>query len=106
MERDLSLMPHGSLKPGEGAEDLKRKRVSAVRSATVKQQPALLLEPAGYPTGGIHGGHLAVIWNQEGNAYALSMHFAEDNRWSADEREQVLLEAASAMSRFDATPTR
>ena len=50
----------------------------------------LLLEAAGYPNGGIHGGHLVAVWNQRGHGYVLSIH---------DAREDDLLEAAAAMSR-------
>ena len=98
IKRDLSIMPVASLKPGQGESDLKRSRVAVVRTARVRRRPALLLRAAGYPEGGVHGGHLAVVWNQDGNGYVLSIHFAEPGPWTPAERAAILLSAAAAMS--------
>jgi hypothetical protein len=106
MPRDLSLMAHGSLKPGEGREDLERGPLRVLRAAKVGRHPVLLLRPEGYPTGGIHGGRLAVVWNQQDKGYALSMHFAEGTAYDASARETVLLEIATSMSRFHAAAAR
>ena len=100
--RDLSLIGATALKPGQGWEDQQRVPLTLLRRATVGGQPALLLRASQYPTGGVHGGHLAVVWNQGGNGYALSMHFQDDSPRSETERQAALLEAATAMSGFDA----
>lgn len=100
MPRDLILLPHGSLQPGEGPDDLQREPLRVLGRATVDEHPALLLRAAEYPAGGAHGGHLIAVWNQAGNGYTLSMHFGENDSRSQEEREAVLLQAAAAMSRF------
>jgi hypothetical protein len=61
----------------------------------------LLPRVADYPDGGVHGGHLAVVWNQGQAGYALSTHFAEHSRRS--QRQAALLRAATTMSRFTAS---
>jgi hypothetical protein len=77
-------------------------RLKLRRSTSVARHPALLLVVAGYPDGGIHGGHLAVVWNQGDNGYVLSMHFAEHSKYTPREQEALLLNAATAMSGFAA----
>lgn len=34
-----------------------------------RSQPGLILAAAPYPTGGLHGDHLIVIWNHGGHGY-------------------------------------
>ena len=100
--RNLSLVGAKALKPGQGREDQQDVPLALLRRATVRQHPALVLRASQYPTGGVHGGHLAVVWNQGGNGYTLSMHFQNDSPRSEAERQAVLLKAATAMSGFDA----
>jgi hypothetical protein len=71
-------------------------RLEVRRRTTVAGHPALLMTVASFPDGGVHGGHLAVVWNQRQAGYALSIHFdGGDDR----EQEALLLESAGAMSR-------
>jgi hypothetical protein len=70
-------------------------RLKLVRSATVATHPAVVLRAQGFPNGGIHGGHLIVVWNEHGHGYVLSMH-AHD----ADQTHQaIVLRMADGMSR-------
>ena len=71
-----------------------------MRRTTVGRAPALLLRVADYPDGGVHGGHLALVWNQDGSGYTLSLHFADRSRRTPGERETALLETARTMRRF------
>lgn len=45
-----------------------------LRRTTVRGAPALVLQNPPYPTGGIHGGHVTVLWNAAGHGAALSGH--------------------------------
>lgn len=36
---------------------------------------ALVLEAAPYPQGGIHGGHVIVVWNASGHGHVVSVHY-------------------------------
>ena len=69
-----------------------------IREASVARHPALLLTVAGFPAGGIHGGHVAVVWNQGSDGYVLSMHFGEHAGLSGRAQESAVLEAATSMS--------
>ena len=89
--RDLGLVGARPLEPGQTVEE--RVRLRLVRRTTVAGDAALLLRVAGYPDGGVHGGHLAVVWNRGAAGYVLSMHF------NGPAREGALLRAAAAMSR-------
>ena len=100
--RDLGLIGSESRKPGQRSRPEQRIRLRLSRRTSVATHPALVLRVADYPSGGVHGGHLAVVWNQGDAGYALSIHFAERNSHSPTEREAVLLQAASSMSRFTA----
>ena len=45
----------------------------------VRRTPSLLvLANPPYPEGGIHGGHLTVVWNAGGDGYAVSAHVRAD----------------------------
>jgi hypothetical protein len=50
-------------------------RPKVVYRATVRRRPALVLQVAPYPDGGIHGGHYAIVWNRGDAGYALSLHY-------------------------------
>lgn len=53
-------------------------RPKVVGRATVRRRPALVLQVAPYPDGGIHGGHYAIVWNRGDAGYALSLHYSRD----------------------------
>jgi hypothetical protein len=95
--RDLDLI---GARQGKQPDTWEPVRLKLRRRTTVARHAALLLMAAGYPDGGIHGGHLAVVWNQGDDGYVLSMHFAEHNKRAPSEQEAVLLQAAAGMSGF------
>jgi hypothetical protein len=97
LHRDLGLVGAKGLKPGQRPEDEVRVRLRLLRRTTVRHHPALLLRVAGYPNGGVHGGHLAVVWNQGSSGYVLSLHFTPRVLPEA-EREAAVLAAAGRMS--------
>ena len=70
-------------------------RPRVVRSAEVAGRPALLLRVAAYPTGGVHGDHLAVVWNQDGRGWGASLHVAPRDR---GQERAWLLATAEAMA--------
>lgn len=73
--------------------------LEVVGPAEVGGEPALVLRAAGFPDGGVHGGHLVVIWNQARIGRVLSIHFHGDDASREAVRKDALLEAADAMSR-------
>ena len=101
LDRDLGLVGALPLKPGRrGDAEQRPVRPTLLRRATVGEHPGLLLRIADYPVGGVHGGHLAAVWNQGRDGYVLSLHFAERSLRPRAEQEAVLLAAAAAMSNF------
>ncbi|MCW2985206.1 MAG: hypothetical protein JWR63_2776 [Conexibacter sp.] len=74
-------------------------RLRSLRRTTLAGHPALVAQAAGFPNGGIHGGHLVVLWNQGGAGYVLSMHFMKPDDLTATQRQGALVAAATAMSR-------
>ncbi len=102
--RDLGLIGSKPLEPGQrGPTSPARLRV--LGTTTVADGPALLLVAKPFPTGGVHGGHIAVVWNQDGAGYAVTLHFADEG--TPDERsENVVLRAAASMSRYAAKEGR
>lgn len=102
----LGLVGAKSLEPGEVEADEERVPLRVRRETTIAGHPALLLDVEGYPDGGVHGGHLAAVWNQGGAGYALTLHFAPDAQRTAAEQEAVVRRAAEATStRKGASPT-
>jgi hypothetical protein len=101
LTRDLGLVGAKPLKPGQRHEQQQPVRLKLVRRSTVGEYLALLLEVADYPDGGVHGGHLAVVWNQQRDGYVLSMHFAEQSTRTRPQQEAVLHQTATAMSRLN-----
>jgi hypothetical protein len=105
LARDLGLPGALPLRPGQTTRDQRWVRLAATRSPRLRVagHPALLLRAAAYPRGGLHGGHVGVIWNQDGAGYALTLHYpgAHDD----GELPHVLqvLRAARAMSLGDPT---
>lgn len=45
-----------------------------VGTAAVHRTRAAVLQAAPYPQGGIHGGHVVVLWNERGRGYLVSAH--------------------------------
>jgi hypothetical protein len=80
------------------AGDCRRSTCRSLGRTTIADHPALLLQAAGFPDGGIHGGHLVVVWNQDGAGYVLSMHFTKPEGLTASERRDTMLTAAAAMN--------
>jgi hypothetical protein len=45
-----------------------------VGSARVDDARATVLREPPYPAGGLHGGHVVVLWNEGGHGYLISVH--------------------------------
>ncbi len=98
--RDLGLIGSKPLTPGQtGAPSPARLRV--LRTTEVVHRRGLLLLATPFPAGGIHGGHIAAVWNQGGAGYALTLHFTDEGT-SDGRRENMVLRAAASMSRYAA----
>jgi len=95
----LGLIGSLPLRPGQpGTAPQRRVRLRVIRRAWVNGHPALLLAVSPFESGGgVHGGHIAAVWNQGGDGYVLSAHFGHAGEGAARERE--VLGAAAAMSR-------
>ncbi|MBB4665287.1 hypothetical protein [Conexibacter arvalis] len=95
----LRLLGRATLRPGDDGpiEPVRPRVVDRVR---VGDRPGLLLRVAPFPRGGIHGGHLAGVWNRDGAGYVLSFHnHGLGARPAPDERRaRDLLAAASKLS--------
>lgn len=97
---DLGLVGARPLEPGQPSTATARAvRAHVLRRVAVDGHHGLLLREAAYPNGGVHGGHLAVIWNQGGNGYVLSLHFTETPRPSPGNEQQMVIDTAVTMSR-------
>jgi hypothetical protein len=72
--------------------------LDVVGPGEVRGAPALIVRAAGYPDGGVHGGHLAVIWNETGVGRVLSIHFKGRDPARDPARKATLLRAAAAMA--------
>ena len=71
---DLRLIGATSLVPGQAEADRKRAALRVPRRARVGAAPALVLRNPPYQTGGIHGGHISVVWNADGAGYVVTGH--------------------------------
>lgn len=100
LPRDLGLLGAKPLKPGQRHDEERRVRLRLVGRSSLGKHPALLLKVTDYPDGGVHGGHLAIIWNQGDHGYALSLHFDERSKRKRDDQAALILQVAVAMSRF------
>ena len=76
---------------------LVRPRVLSVTS--VRGRRALLLAVDPFPRGGLHGGHYAIVWNEGGGGYAMSLHYPRGDRRRPPSVRQVraLTRAAASM---------
>lgn len=95
--RDLGLVGSRPLAPGQSHGQEEPARLTLVRRTKAAAHAALLLSVGGYPDGGVHGGHLAVVWNQGVDGYALSMHFADRSTRERRRQEAILLSAADRL---------
>lgn len=100
LPRDLGLVGAKPLKPGQRHDEQRRVRLKLVGRSSLGKHPALLLKVTDYPDGGVHSGHLAIIWNEGNHGYTLSLHFAEPSKHDGDDQEALIVQIAAAMSRF------
>ena len=56
---------------GTFVQQLPARRIATAR---VHGTPATVLREPPYPTGGIHGDHVLVLWNERGHGYLVSVH--------------------------------
>ena len=91
----LRLIGARPLKPGD--REASRVRAKVMRRSKVRDQKALILRIEPYPTGGLHGGHLVVLFNRATASYAVSLHWS-DARLSEERVEQLLVSAESMRS--------
>jgi hypothetical protein len=75
------------------------RRLVLLQNAEVGGADAIVLRAARYPIGGVHGGHVIVLWNAGGHGQMVSLHFAT-RRYS--ERDRVT--AALAVARSESPP--
>jgi Cft2 family RNA processing exonuclease len=68
------------------------------RRTTVRGRPAIVVRSQPYPAGGIHGGHVIVLWNQNGHGYLVSLHYAGG-------REKYTVRERTSAARAIATST-
>lgn len=100
LTNDLGLIGAKPLRPGQPSTTTPTPVPPRVlRRVDVNGHHGLLLQEAVYPNGGVHGGHLAVIWNQDGNGYVLSLHFTESPRAPTSSWQQIVIDTADTMSR-------
>jgi hypothetical protein len=94
----LALVSPAPATPGRSpADPLVRPRVVAATS--VRGRRALVLAVAPYPRGGLHGGHYAIVWNEGGDGYAISLHQlgGDHGKDPSPHQIRVLTRAAAAM---------
>jgi hypothetical protein len=56
---------------GEFVQQLPARRIATAR---IHGGRAAILQEPPYPAGGLHGGHVVVLWNENGHGYLLSVH--------------------------------
>ena len=67
-----------------------------IGSARVRDAPATVLQAPPFPRGGLHGGHVVVLWNEGGHGYLASVH---GERYSRDELVAIALALARSARR-------
>jgi hypothetical protein len=93
----LGLIGAKPLKPGEHV--FPPVFPTLIRRIAVHGHQGLLLVIAPFPNGGVHGGHIAAIWDQGGHGYAISLHFREAVSAPTASEESTVIAAATSMSR-------
>jgi hypothetical protein len=86
----VSIRGGGSFVQERPATRIASAMVHGVRAAVLREPP--------YPQGGLHGGHLIVLWDQGGRGYLVSVH-GDGMTESALIRSAVELARLSAISR-------
>ena len=95
---DLRLIGNTSLMPGQTAADRERVGLRVLRRARIASEPALVLRNAPYPIGGIHGGHISIVWNADGAGYAVTGHaVASPERPDGDPGPRALARATDTL---------
>jgi hypothetical protein len=78
---------------------------TVLRRVTVAGRPALLLRAAPYPAGGIHGDHLVLVFDVEGDGHLVSGHAGHDGPTPATPATvQALVEVAASMQAAPPAP--
>jgi hypothetical protein len=60
-----------------------------IRTTRVHGQTAGILKAPPYPKGGIHGGHMIVMWNERGHGYLVSAHSERSPRAATQAAIQI-----------------
>lgn len=63
-----------SIPMADGGSFVQERPARRIRRARVHGIPATVLKAPPYPQGGIHGGHVLVVWNEGGHGYLVSAH--------------------------------
>ena len=58
----------------DGGRFTQQSAAKLLRRAPVSGSSAAVLEAPPYPQGGVHGGHIIVLWNAGGHGYVMSAH--------------------------------
>ena len=72
--KDLRMVGTTMLVPGQTDGGHKPVALRVLGDARVGSARALVLRNPPYPTGGINGGHISIIWNADGAGYLVSGH--------------------------------
>jgi hypothetical protein len=75
VDPDLRLTTRKVTSPQRGGgtfvQQLPARRIATAR---VHGAPATVLREPPYPAGGLHGGHVVVLWSEDGRGYLVSVH--------------------------------
>jgi hypothetical protein len=75
IDPSLRVTTHDVRIPMRGGRTyLQQRAAHDIGSTTVHRQRARILQEPPYPQGGLHGGHVLVLWNQSGHGYLVSVH--------------------------------
>lgn len=73
-------------------------RVRVVARAMVGDERAIVVQIPHYPNAGIQEGHYAIVWNQSGDGYELSYHYARGDNGKPPTRAEIRALRAGAAS--------
>ena len=97
VEPDLRVTTRKVTIPQQGGgrfvQKLPARRIATAR---VHGAGAVVLQEPPYPAGGIHGGHVVVLWNEAGHGYLVSVH---GERLSRHKVVSIALAMARSMRR-------
>lgn len=95
---DLRLIGSTSLTPGQTEAARERVGLRVLHGSRIGSAPALVLRNAPYPVGGIHGGHISIVWNVDGAGYAVTGHaVASPDRPDGDPGPRALARATDTL---------